>query len=61
MSNTKFNYEKNGKIISNIKIFLNYLRLCINNLRFTDSIEEQFMWLLRFATVKKIKDFLTKM
>ncbi|KAG9428332.1 serine/threonine-protein phosphatase 6 regulatory ankyrin repeat subunit B-like [Apis mellifera carnica] len=25
-----------------------------------DSIEEQFMWLLRFATVKKIKDFLTK-
>lgn len=38
-----------------------FLITCINNLRFIDSIEEQFMWLLRFATVKKIKDFLTKM
>lgn len=38
-----------------------FLITCINNLHFTDSIEEQFMWLLRFATVKKIKDFLTKM
>ncbi|XP_043510957.1 fibronectin type 3 and ankyrin repeat domains protein 1-like [Frieseomelitta varia] len=25
-----------------------------------DSVEEQFIWLLRFATVRKIKDFLTK-
>lgn len=56
MSNAKFNYEKNGKII-----LKHFLITYINNSRFTDSTEEQFMWLLKFATVKKIKDFLTKM
>ncbi|KAF3430664.1 hypothetical protein E2986_09139 [Frieseomelitta varia] len=30
------------------------------NRQFIDSVEEQFIWLLRFATVRKIKDFLTK-
>lgn len=55
MSNAKFNYEKNGKII-----LKHFLITYINNSRFTDSTEK-FMWLLKFATVKKIKDFLTKM
>ncbi|XP_050593932.1 putative ankyrin repeat protein RF_0381 [Bombus affinis] len=30
------------------------------NRQINDSVEEQFIWLLRFATVRRIKDFLTK-
>nr|XP_034178895.1 ankyrin repeat domain-containing protein 50-like isoform X1 [Osmia lignaria] len=30
------------------------------NFKKNSSIEEQFMWLLRFATIKQIKDFLTQ-
>ncbi|CAK9824735.1 Putative ankyrin repeat protein RF_0381 [Anthophora retusa] len=54
MLQAKFHSETNGKVaVDTVELFL--IRLY-----FVDSLEEKFMWILRFATVRQIRDFLMK-